>query len=93
LRHVALFMFIICFSLINLVYVTTMISPIALGITTTSSIVDSKHVNYHFVTSFETNRSINSQQGVIPQSEVCGDRQDNDLNGLVDENCSVNHPQ
>ena len=25
-----------------------------------------------------------------PQSEVCGDRQDNNLNGLVDENCSVN---
>jgi len=25
-----------------------------------------------------------------PQSEVCGDRQDNDLNGLVDESCPVN---
>jgi len=89
LKHVALLMFIICFSLINLDYVTIMFSPVALGITTTSSILDNKHLNYYFVTSFETNRSIDSQQGVIPQSEVCGDRQDNDLNGLVDESCSV----
>jgi predicted phosphodiesterase len=89
LKHVALLMVIICFSLINLDYVTIMFSPIALGITTTSSILDNKHLNYYFVTSFDTNRSINSQQGVIPQSEVCGDRQDNDLNGLVDESCSV----
>jgi predicted phosphodiesterase len=89
LKHVALLMFIICFSLINLDYVTIMFSPIALGITTTSSILDNKHLNYYFVTSFDTNRSIDSQQGVIPQSEVCGDRQDNDLNGLVDESCSV----
>jgi predicted phosphodiesterase len=89
LKHVSLLMFIICFSLINLDYVTIMFSPIALGITTTSSILDNKHLNYYFVTSLETNRNIVSQQGVIPQSEVCADRQDNDLNGLVDENCSV----
>jgi len=89
LKHVALLMFIICFSLINLIYVTIMFLPIALGSTTTSSILDNKHLNYYFVTSFDTNRNIVSQQGVIPQSEVCGDRQDNDLNGLVDESCSV----
>ena len=89
LKHVALLMVIICFSLINLFYVIIMFSPVALGITTTSSILDNKHLNYYFVTSFDTNRSIDSQQGVIPQSEVCGDRQDNDLNGLVDESCSV----
>jgi hypothetical protein len=89
LKHFALLMFIICFSLINLIYVTIMFFPNALGTTTTSSILDNKHVSNFFVTSFETNRSINSQQGVIPQSEVCGDRQDNDLNGLVDEHCAV----
>ena len=82
-------MFIICFSLIDLIHVTILFSPIVLGSTTTSSILDNKHVNYYFVTAFETNKNIDTQQVVIPQSEVCGDRQDNDLNGLVDESCSV----
>ncbi len=66
-----------------------MFLPIALGSTASSSILDSKHVNFYFVTSFNTNRNMDSQQGVIPRSEVCGDRQDNDLDGLVDESCSV----
>lgn len=82
-------MFIICFSLIDLIHVTILFSPIVLGSTTTSSILVNKHVNYYFVTAFETNKNIDTQQVVIPQSEVCGDRQDNDLNGLVDESCSV----
>ena len=89
LKHFALLLFIICFSLINLIYVTILFLPIALGSTTTSSILDNKYVNHYFVTALETNKNINSQQVVIPQSEVCGDRQDNDLNGLVDESCSV----
>jgi hypothetical protein len=89
LKHFALLMFIICFSLIDLIHVTILFSPIVLGSTTTSSILDNKHVNYYFVTAFETNKNIDTQQVVIPQSEVCGDRQDNDLNGLVDESCSV----
>lgn len=89
LKHFALLMFIICFSLINLIYVTIVFLPIALGSTITSSISDNKDLNYYFVTSLETNRNIDSQQHVVPQPEVCGDLQDNDLNGLVDENCSV----
>jgi hypothetical protein len=89
LKHVALLIFIICFSLINLIYVTIIFFPIALGSTTTSSILDNKHAIYYFVTSFESNRNIDSQQGVILQSAVCGDRQDNNLNGLVAESCSV----
>ena len=89
LKHFALLMFIICFSLINSIYVTIQFLPIALGSTTTSSILDNKPVSNYFVSSFETNRNMDSQQHVIPQPEVCEDRQDNDLNGLVDENCSV----
>jgi predicted phosphodiesterase len=89
LKHFALLMFIICFSLINLIYVTIMFSSIALGSTMTSSVLDIKDVNYYFVTSADTNRTTDSQQHVVSQPEVCGDRQDNDLNGLVDENCSV----
>ena len=89
LKHFALLMFIICFSLINLIYVTIVFLPIALGSTMTRSILDNKDVNYYFVTSFKTNRNIDSQQHVVPQPEVCGDQQDNDLNGLVDESCSV----
>ena len=89
LKHFALLMFIICFSLFNSIYVTIMFLPIALGSKTTSSILDIKDVNYYFVTSVESNSTTDSQQHLVLQPEVCGDRQDNDLNGLVDENCSV----
>jgi len=56
----------------------------------TSVLLDNIMDNYYSVTAFGSKEMIDSSP-IVPGSELetCGDGQDNDINGLVDENCPV----
>jgi predicted phosphodiesterase len=82
-------MFIISFSIVNMIYVPVMFVPIALGSTMTSTVLDNKHVNYSVTSSsvgtpaanFNKSKTlrigvvgdIDSNQGLIKQLEIAND--------------------
>jgi len=85
------FIFIIVTLSITLTYVTIVDLPIVSGSSMTSTFPNKGRINY-YVTAEEDINGMRNGQPMVPDLETCGDGQDNDGNGLVDENCPIGSP-
>jgi hypothetical protein len=83
--------FIIVTLSITLISVTIVDLPIVSGSSITSTFPNKGRVNY-YVTAEGDFTGLRNGQPMVPDLEICGDGQDNDGNGLVDENCSTGSP-
>jgi predicted phosphodiesterase len=85
------FIFIIVSLSVNLISVAMVDLPIVSGSSMTSTFANKGHVNY-YVTAGGYSGGMRNGQLMTPDLEKCGDGQDNDGNGLVDENCPIESP-
>ncbi|MGB5090125.1 MAG: hypothetical protein WBN72_04175 [Nitrososphaeraceae archaeon] len=76
---------------ITLISVTIVDLPIVSGSSITSTFPNIVRVNYYVTTEGDSSGMRNGQP-MFPDLEICGDGQDNDGNGLVDENCPIESP-
>lgn len=80
--------FIIVTLSITHISVTIVDLPIVSGSSMTSTFSNKGRINYYATTERDSNGMRNGQP-MVPDLEICGDGQDNDGNGLVDENCPI----